>query len=308
MNGQPPRSLIVTVYGLYAREVGSWLSIASLIKLLAECGVDAPAVRSAISRLKKRGLLVPARIDGVAGYALSEEAHRILREGDRRIFERRRASLGDGWVLAVFSVPESERDRRHQLRSRLSWLGFGAVGSGVWIAPAHLLDSTRDALAHSGLDGYVNLFRADHLGPGDIACQIQGWWDLDRLRGLYDEFLRTHAPVLSRYRATPGAGPAGAFADLVSALTDWRRLPYSDPGLPPEALPPDWAAARAADTFFELYDRLATPARHFAESILRPADQRGALWRIAPSSVRRGWPHAHRATARTGSSWVVFRE
>jgi phenylacetic acid degradation operon negative regulatory protein len=295
MNGQPPRSLIVTVYGLYAREVGSWLSIASLIKLLAECGVDAPAVRSAISRLKKRGLLVSARVGGVAGYALSEEAHRILREGDRRIFERRRASLGDGWVLAVFSVPESERDRRHQLRSRLSWLGFGAVGSGVWIAPAHLLDSTRDALAHSGLGGYVNLFRADHLGPGDIACQIQGWWDLDRLRGLYDQFLRTYAPVLSRYRATPdaprggsgsparsaapsssvaatAAAPAAAFADLVSALTDWRRLPYSDPGLPPEVLPPDWAAARAADTFFELYDRLAAPARHFAESILRPAD------------------------------------
>jgi phenylacetic acid degradation operon negative regulatory protein len=265
VTGQRPRSLIVTVYGLYAREVGGWLSVAALIKLLAECGVDEPAVRSAISRLKKRGLLVSARAHGAAGYALSDEAHKILREGDRRIFERRRANLGDGWVLAVFSVPESERGKRHQLRSRLSWLGFGAVASGVWIAPAHLLEYTRDALSRSGLDGYVNLFHADHLG--DIG-QIREWWDLDRLRGLYDEFLDCHGPVLDRYRDR-SADPASAFSDLVVALTDWRRLPYSDPGLPAEVLPADWTATRAADIFFELYDRLAKSAHTFAESVLR---------------------------------------
>lgn len=263
-----PRSLIVTVYGLYAREVGGWMSVASVIKLLAQCGVDEPAVRSAISRLKKRGLLESARVGAVAGYALSHDAHRILREGDRRIFERRRASLADGWVLAVFSVPESERGKRHVLRSRLSWLGFGAVASGVWIAPAHLLDYTRDALAQSGLDSYVTLFHADHLGSGEITGQIRGWWDLDRLRNSYDEFVARHGPVLGRYRGGGEIDPATAFTDLVGALTDWRRLPYSDPGLPPEILPADWTASRAADTFFELYDRLAKPAHNFAESIL----------------------------------------
>src|SRR5690349_1707124 len=70
--GQQPRALIVTVYGLYAREDGGWLSIATLIRLLAELGVDEPAVRSSISRLKRRGLLVPQRQDGAAGYGLSD--------------------------------------------------------------------------------------------------------------------------------------------------------------------------------------------------------------------------------------------
>ncbi|MBO0776074.1 MAG: hypothetical protein J2P34_07145, partial [Actinobacteria bacterium] len=45
-----PRQLIVTVYGLYARAEGGWLSVASLIRLLADLGVDEPAVRSSISR------------------------------------------------------------------------------------------------------------------------------------------------------------------------------------------------------------------------------------------------------------------
>ena len=133
-----PRALIVTIYGLYAREAGGWLSVASLIRLMAAAGADEPAVRSSISRLKQRGILAPVRAGGAAGYALSPAGTEILAEGDRRIFERPRAVLSDGWLLAVFSVPEQERRRRHALRSRLAWLGFGTVSAGVWIAPGHL--------------------------------------------------------------------------------------------------------------------------------------------------------------------------
>ncbi|RBQ20626.1 PaaX family transcriptional regulator [Spongiactinospora rosea] len=267
--GHQPRALIVTVYGIYAREAGGWMSIASLIKLLARCGVDAPAVRSATSRLKRRGLLTAAKVNGTAGYALTEAAYQILREGDRRIFERRRATFGEGWLLAVFSVPETERDKRHQLRSQLSWLGFGTVAAGVWIAPANLFGEARDVLERYELSAYVNLFQAQHLAFADIKAQIPGWWDLPRLQGLYDEFLDRYGPILSRYRDCPSMDSAQAFVDHVGALTDWRRLPYSDPGLPAEVLPMDWNGVRAAETFFELHDRLAKPAHRFVESILR---------------------------------------
>ena len=93
----------------------------------------------------------------------------ILREGDRRIFRRERAVLGDGWLLAVFSVPEAERQKRHVLRSQLARLGFGTAAPGVWIAPAHLHDATVGALRRLGLDGYADLFRADHI---DIAGRM----------------------------------------------------------------------------------------------------------------------------------------
>ena len=71
-----PRALIVTIYGLYARDTGGWLSIAAVIKLMAELGVDEPAVRSAISRLKLRGLLESRREGGAAGYGLSGRRRR----------------------------------------------------------------------------------------------------------------------------------------------------------------------------------------------------------------------------------------
>ncbi|MGO9050974.1 MAG: PaaX family transcriptional regulator C-terminal domain-containing protein [Streptosporangiaceae bacterium] len=320
-----PRALIVTICGLYAREAGGWLSVAALIRMMAELGVDEAAVRSAISRLKRRGVLEPRRRGGAAGYALSERGREILAEGDRRIFGRPRARLADGWLVAVFSVPESERGRRHALRSRLAWLGFGIVSAGVWIAPAHLAAETTDVLARYGLSGYVDLFRADYLAFGEVREQLRRWWDLDRLEQLYQAFLDDAAPVRERWLARPapepaapepaapepaapepaaaGAGsqargaqgseadgseadgsaadgsaadagrPGEAFADYVRVLTAWRRLPYLDPGLPPELLPAGWHGLRAAGAFAELRGLLAGPARAHVRALTgQPAD------------------------------------
>ena len=259
--GAQPRQLIVTVYGLYSRDAGDWMSVAALVSLLGDLGVDEPAVRSSISRLKRRGILVARRAGGAAGYELSEQARAILREGDHRIFRRERARLADGWLLAVFSVPEAERHQRHVLRSQLSRLGFGTAAPGVWIAPAYLHEATAEMLARLGLAGYADLFHADHLAFGDLAAKVRQWWDLDRTERLARDFVAAYEPVLHGWRAGRAASrPREAFADYVRVLTDWRRLPYLDPGLPAELLPPGWAGARAAEIFFSLQSRLAGAA------------------------------------------------
>lgn len=255
----------MTVYGLYARdESDGWMSVARLVSLLADLGVDEPAVRSSISRLKRRGMLRPRRHNGAAGYELSEEALAILREGDHRIFRRERATLADGWLLAVFSVPESERNKRHTLRTQLTRLGFGTTAPGVWIAPAILAGATADMLRRLDLSSYADLFRGQHFAFGDLAEKVRRWWDLDQLKLFYDEFLQAHGPV-QRRRRTPS--DCEAFGDYVRLLTDWRRLPYLDPGLPEELLPPRWVGIRAADLFFTLQAQLEQPARrHVAAS------------------------------------------
>jgi phenylacetic acid degradation operon negative regulatory protein len=261
-----PRHLIITVYGLYARAGGGWLSVAALVRLLADLGVDEPAVRSAISRLKRRGIVQSRRQADQAGYQLSADALDMLREGDARIFRPRRAALADGWLLAVFSVPEAERHRRHVLRTELARLGFGMVAPGIWIVPAHPQDSTAQTLRRLGLDGYADLFHAEHRAFGDLAGKIGRWWDLDKLDRLYLAYVQAHEPTLRRWQegATgPGDGRR-AFADYVRALTDWRRLPYLDPGLPAELLPPGWTGIRAAEVFFTLRALLEEPAGAYA--------------------------------------------
>ncbi len=272
-----PRALIVTIFGLYARSghgqpgqitpappssglLGGdgWLPVSLLVRLLAELDVDEAAVRSAISRLKRRGLLVASRRDGVAGYGLTDSAAAILAEGDARIFAPTEPRLADGWLLAVFSVPESERAKRHILRTQLGTLGFGACASGVWVAPAHRLDLTRTSLERHSLAPYVDLWHAEYVAFGDIVEHASTWWDLDGVRAAYQEFMADNATDQPQR-----ADPAAAFAAWVRVLTAWRRLPYLDPGLPVELLPADWPAPAARAVFSAARDRLAQPALEF---------------------------------------------
>lgn len=249
-----PRSLIVTLYGAYGREAPEPLPVAELIRLLGAVGVDPPSVRSAVSRLKRRGLLLPGRTaDGAAGYALSADARQLLDDGDLRIYGRRPPLLSDGWVLAVFSVPESERSKRHLLRSRLGRLGFGTAAPGVWIAPARLYEETRHTLRRLRLDPYVELFRGEHLGFAATAEAVARWWDLGAIAKRHEEFLGEQEPVLRAWWDGREPSPEGAYRDYLPALDSWRRLPYLDPGLPLELLPPQWPGERSAQVFGELH-------------------------------------------------------
>jgi len=126
-------------------------------------------------------------------------------------------------------------------------------------------------LGSYGLADYVTLFRADYVAFGDVREQVGRWWDLARLEQHYQAFIDTAAPVLARW-GRPGAGPGrgsdeAAFADYVRVLTDWRRLPFLDPGLPAELLPGDWHASRAAELFDALQARLAEPAHQHVLAI-----------------------------------------
>ncbi|MET8676875.1 PaaX family transcriptional regulator C-terminal domain-containing protein [Streptomyces sp. NPDC004647] len=256
-----PRSLIVTFYGAYGRGRGPGggrpVPIAALIRLLGAVDVDPPSVRSAVSRLKRRGLLVPARTEsGAAGYVLSDDARQLLDDGDRRIYDRPAARLGDGWVLAVFSVPEQERHKRHLLRSRLSRLGFGTAAPGVWIAPAQLLEETRHTLERLELSSYADLFTGAHAGFEPTARSVGRWWDLEAVAELHQAFLDAHEPMLRHWEGRRTVDPAQAYRDHLLMLDSWRRVPYADPGLPAELLPGNWPGGRSAEVFAALHSRL----------------------------------------------------
>lgn len=269
-DGAPPRSLIVTVFGLYVREFGGWVGVGTLIRLLEPLGVDAQAVRSAVSRLKRRGILVAEKRGTTAGYALSDVAREILALGDRRIFSPP-PETGEDWVMVVFSVPESERKNRHALRTRLSGMGFGNVTSGVWVAPAHLAEDARVVLARAGLDGYADVFAGSRLISGDVADRVGQWWNLDELASSYERFVVRVEPLVDRWRAAdPSADPAGAFADYVRVLTAWRRLPYRDPGLPASLLPESWPGVAARDLFGAVRELLEKPAHAYVDEAPTP--------------------------------------
>ncbi|CAM5697458.1 hypothetical protein SVIOM342S_06111 [Streptomyces violaceorubidus] len=250
---------------------------------------------------------------GAAGYELSDEARQLLDDGDRRVYAT--APHGDeGWVLAVFSVPESERQKRHVLRSRLAGLGFGTAAPGVWIAPARLYAETRHALGRLGLDSYVDFFRGEHLGFTPTAEAVARWWDLTAIAKEHEAFLDRHARVLHDWEQRTDTPPEEAYRDYLLALDSWRHLPYTDPGLPARLLPEDWPWHPLGGQFFRaLHERLRDAGAHYA-AMGRGRGSAGAAGnRVNIGGVPGGQPNS-RSTAPVKSasrsrrfSWVTRR-
>jgi len=227
----------MTFFGAFLRRLGGWIAVADLIALMAELDLDAQAVRSSVSRLKRRGVIESERRDGAAGYRLTARGEAILRAGDARIYGGDVAPRsGASWLLVVFSIPEAQRALRHRLRAGLTGLGLGTVAPAVWIAPAHLRDEVERLVADLGVER-VDLFEAEPL------TDPARYWDLDALTAEY-----------SRYLAEWESRPVDGFADYIRHLDAWRRIPFHDPGLPTAV------GERARRVFAEIDARLAPTA------------------------------------------------
>ncbi len=264
----PPQPRILDVYGAFVRELGGWISISALIALLSHLDTDPQAVRSAASRMKRRGLLQSRKVDGAAGYELTEAAHQILRDGDGRIFRDPATTADDSWALALFSVPESDRQKRYLIRSRLAGLGFAQGPATSWFAPVSVVPETRRTLARMGLDKYVTLWRAEHLGFGDFSNLVAAAWDFDAIRARYEIFMDQATAVLHRWENPGETRGQDAFVDYLNILSTWRSLPYLDPGLPPSVTPPDWPGSAARLLFTRVSQELRPRAmRHFVFTV-----------------------------------------
>src|SRR6266700_2773783 len=175
------RSLLMTVLGEFVlpagRPVWTWM----LVDTLAGFGVTEKSARQALARAAAEGLLVSERVGRRTRWELTPSARRLLSEGARRIYEfgRSERPWDARWLLLLVSVPESKRDLRHRLRTRLSWAGFGSPEAGVWISP--------------------------HLGREDEALGCRQGTRSRRVRDVVHRGLRPHWPA--GRDGEPGVGP-----------------------------------------------------------------------------------------------------
>lgn len=255
-------SLVRTVVGVFLRDLGGAITSAELVRLLGAVNVRPAHARTAITRVKDKGLLLSDTIDGQPGYRLNPDAVPALQRGDRRIYRYRQQGETEQWCLVSFSVPETLRDARHQLRKRLGFIGCGTVAHGLWIAPGHLLGEVEHILDELELRDAATLFLTDApRTAGTLAEAAATWWDLDRLAALHRGFLA--ATDGFSFDASAAPAPVTAFAQYTTAVDEWRILPYVDPRLPPSMLPADWPGHAAVARFDAIRAQLEAPAREF---------------------------------------------
>lgn len=273
MPGGRSRTVLVSFLGSVVRRMDDWMPIAGTVDLMTQCGLDAPSVRTAVFRLKQRGWLESETRHGARGYALTPQALVTLAAGDEIVWHARKpADLADGWCIVNFSVPESQRAKRYQLRAHLAHLGFGNVGTAMWVAPARMRPAALHAVAELGLDAYTAIFVGHYVGAQDLTTLLHHGWDLTGIDRGYRDFMERHRSTAEELRAGPELDPKQAFVTYLGVIDQWRQLPFRDPGLPSEMLGPDWSAPAAGAMFEELLERLERPAlAHAAGAWPRPA-------------------------------------
>ncbi|QYB05799.1 regulator [Rhodococcus sp. USK10] len=258
-------SLIRTVLGAYVRDVGGWVAIADFVEVMQAVGIPPESTRIAVARLKKKGVLRPRARDGRSGYEVTEQAESMFTRGDPRIFGFRQMADTDPWRLISFTIPESQRAARHQLRRRLGWIGCGTVSPGLWIAPEHLATEVGDIVDALGLSEYVTTFVSTSVfAPDSMGDAAARWWDLGGIAARHRDFLDHHRVALS---APEEVSPRDAFVRFVPLLDEWRIIPYIDPGLPGAMLPADWPGADSVHLFASARDRYLAGSRDWVRSV-----------------------------------------
>lgn len=254
------RSALFDLYGDHLRARGGRAPVAVLVRLLAPLGVQAPAVRTAVSRMVRQGWLEPVRIEGQPGYAITTRARRRLDDAAARIYRTGNGSWDRHWHLVVLrEVPN--RRRRDQLASQLAFLGWAALSDSTWVGLRH--DGDVDTVV-AAEDLVADRFRAPvDDGAVEFARRV---WRLDELGASYQGWLSETRSLVEKAGDDPD--DEQAFAIRSALVHEWRKFLFQDPGLPAELLPADWAGAGAAAYFDHHAERLAPAAGRFVDHCL----------------------------------------
>ncbi|MGW0581084.1 PaaX family transcriptional regulator, partial [Streptomyces sp. NPDC002920] len=163
------------------------------------------------------------------------------------------------WTLLGFSLPEAWQRQRHDLRSRLTWTGFGPLYNGLWIAPGDV--DISETVAELGIAAQVKIFHARADAATDIDVMIRDTWDLSKIAARYTAFEK-------RWITHAGDHSADPLATHLRLVAEWMGTIRTDPRLPARHLPPDWPARSAEETFRRIAERTMEPARRVAADLL----------------------------------------
>lgn len=266
-----PRAAMLTLYGDYVLHRGGEIGIGSLIRLLGNFGLSEQAIRSAVSRMCRSGLLKAKRTNRKSYYSLTSEGHSLLTEGAQRIFQRKESHWDGNWNIVTYSIPESMRQARDRLRLELGWMGYGAIGEATWISPYDLTTEVKNLLQRLNIEEYVHIFSAQHQGGIDPMKIVSHCWDLGKIHQKYADFLTEYRPKLEGHLKRLQAGetiePSECFVARFNLIHEYRKLPFLDPDLPQELLPENWLRPQAAALFHEYHGLLTEKANEYFDSV-----------------------------------------
>ena len=252
--------LIVSIYGDIVEPRSGVLWMGNLIALCAGFDVNESLVRTAVSRLVTKGQIMGRRQGRRSFYALTPAASAQYHEASDVFF----GPLDDEcrWILCHCPTPPEQL--------QLTQNGYAALGGDMFLA------ANRPERKCFGV-----AFDASAVASTQQDLKKLAWsaFDLARLSESYSGFverLRT-LPVTAK-DVSDGEEAVTLRLALIHA---YRTIRFTDPRLPPSALPGDWSGHEAHKLFADAYCSLSSPAdAYIGENLL---DDTGKLARSTQS-------------------------
>jgi len=266
-------SLIVTVWGdtISAHDCPVWLG--SLIRLLADFGLNERVVRTAVFRLQKDNWLRGRQAGRRSYYDLAASGRRRSDAAHRTIYRSARGEW-DGCWLTLMATSDAMR-RSDQLRRDLAWMGFGSPAPGVFLHPDMSEQAVRALLHDQGVEDQVVVLRASaETGsePAALRHLAREAWDLASLEEGYSDFLRLFTPVMEHVTQHGSLPDRDAFVARTLLIHEFRRVTLRDPLLPQAVLGKDWPGETARQLSASLYRAIHAQATAHAMRNLETAD------------------------------------
>lgn len=244
--GASSRALLLVLVGEFvwaAKRDFVWSG--TLVRAMGELGFREVAARKAMQRTAERDLITPEKVGRRVRWGLTEFGSRVLTDGSAHVFGFAGASPSwDGnWLVITVRIPETQRQLRHFVHTRLAWAGLGSPSPGVWLTPRSELATEVAGIVRSTGSTHLVSSYIGRFGPlGSETETVRQAWALHDLNEDYREFIDS-------FQVDPAATPAEMFRCYVRLLHCWRRFAYLDPRIPERFLPADWAGATAGAAF-----------------------------------------------------------
>jgi phenylacetic acid degradation operon negative regulatory protein len=257
-------SLVVTIFGDAVVPRGGRVALAVLQEIVGRLGIEAGALRTAMSRLASDGWVERERQGRNSFFSLGRQGRHAFDLATRRIYAGAPPAWGGDWTVAILPPGAGEIDV-----AEMQALGFVRIAPGVHLRPE--ADGAPDASA--ALSGMLVV----HGASTDHPETLHALWPSEETAAAYRAFIAAFLPL----RATLGDGARPLPLDAVAARTllvhEWRRIVLRDPGLPVALLPRDWPGEAARELARDIYAALAGQSEDWLDTagLPQPLDPAG---------------------------------
>ncbi len=264
--------IVFNLYGDYVNPRGDSVWTSGLIDVLHVLGVGERAARSTLSRMKQKGWLRAQKDGRRSAYQLTPRGKHLLDEGRRRLFGPRQTQWDERWHLVIYSLPQEMRAARHQLRTGLTWLGYGMLSPGTMIAAYPMKAEVQALIDELGVADYVDFFTDSKLEMARHKEIVARCWDLPSLNDRYARFIERNRSAFDQLILNGSNGDGlsrdESFERRFWTMYEYSSFPREDPQLPKKLLPKGWRGIEAAELLNEVRATLKEPAEEFIDSTL----------------------------------------